>query len=188
MNEWTFRLNVVGLDVDDDAQMDALYEAGCDDATFGTDDAGVHAVFHREAPTPEAAVLSAIRAIEGAGLDVRVLRVETEDEWLTAAEIAERTGRTRQSIRQLIAGARGPGNFPRPVVRRDARSPLWSWDEVRAWFGAYDPEAVAALPKDRPSSDFVAAVNDRLDERERRRHFPDAPWWPELADVLPLVS
>jgi hypothetical protein len=187
MNEWTFRLNLVGLDVDDDEQMDALFEAGCDDATFGTDEAGAHAVFHREAPTPEAAVLSAIRSIENAGIDARVVRVENEDEWLAAAEIAERIGRTRQSIGQLISGKRGPGHFPTPVVRRDARNPLWSWDEVCRWFATYDPDAVPARP-DRPSPDFIAAVNDRLDERERRRQSPNAPWWPELADVLPLVS
>jgi hypothetical protein len=187
MTEWAFRLDLVGLDVDDDARMDALYEAGCDDATFGTDESGTYAVFHREAPTPEAAVLSAIRSIENAGVDVRVVRVDTEDQWLTAAEIAERIGRTRQSIGQLVTGKRGPGGFPSPVVRRDARNPLWSWDEVRAWFAAYDPEVVPGQP-DRPSADFLAAVNDRLDERERRRHSPDAPWWPELADVLPLVS
>jgi hypothetical protein len=47
VNEWTFRLDLVGLDIDDDAGLDALYEAGCDDATFATDAGGVYAVFHR---------------------------------------------------------------------------------------------------------------------------------------------
>lgn len=186
MNEWTFRLNVVGFDLDDDEAMDALFEAGCDDASFATDDTGAFAVFHRQAATPEAAVLSAIRGIESAGTSVRVVRVENEDEWLTAAEIAQRVGRTRQNLSQLIAGVRGPGHFPAPGVRRGARNPLWSWREVRAWFAGYSQDGMTASA-DESSPDFVAAVNDRLDERERRRRSPNAPWWHDLADVLPLV-
>lgn len=104
MSEWTFRLDFVGLDIDDDVRLDALYEAGCDDATFATDAGGVYAVFHRRASTPEQAVLSAIRSVEGAGGSVRVVRVAVDDDWLTVAEIAERTGRSRQSIGQLVRG------------------------------------------------------------------------------------
>ena len=187
MGEWTFRLDLAGVDVDDDTQMDRLFESGCDDATFATDARGAYAVFHRDAPTPETAVLSAVGDVEGVGGAVRVLRVENEDEWLTGAEIAERTGRSRQSVGQLVRGDRGPGGFPDPVARRDARSPLWSWDEVRSWFHSYLPSSVPAGPQ-RPDADFLAAVNDRLDLRERRRRSPDAPWWPDMSDALPLVS
>ncbi len=52
MNEWTFRLNLAGLDIDDDARLDVLHKMGCDDATFATDNGGAYAVFHRQAPTP----------------------------------------------------------------------------------------------------------------------------------------
>lgn len=187
MTGWTFRLILAGLDTDDDERMDALYEAGCDDTTFTEDAYGVSAVFQRSAATPEAAVLSAVRDVESAGTGVRVVRVENEPQWLTAAEIAERTGRSRQSISQLATGRRGPGDFPPPVLRRGARSPLWSWDEVRAWFARFDPDTVQPLV-DRPSADFLAAVNDRLDLRERRRRTPDAEWWADLGAVLPLVS
>nr|MDT0664826.1 helix-turn-helix transcriptional regulator [Micromonospora sp. DSM 115978] len=95
--------------------------------------------------------------------------MESEDDWLTAAEIADRTGRSRQNVSQLVRGDRGPGGFPAPVVRRGARSPLWSWDEVRRWFAEYAPEDAAAVSSEAVSSDFLAAVNDRLDLRERRR-------------------
>ena len=37
-----------------------------------------------------------------------------------------------QTVRDWIAGERGPGNFPEPVVRRDPAS-LYSWAEVAAW-------------------------------------------------------
>jgi hypothetical protein len=187
MTEWTFRLDLAGVDVDSDDQLDALYEAGCDDATFATDAGGTYAIFHRSASSPESAVLSAIRDLEGVGAPVRVLRVDTEDDWLTAAEIAQRVGRSRQSVAQLIRGVRGPGEFPPPVARRDSRNPLWSWEQVREWFARYTPEVVPAEAT-HLSPDFLAAVNDRLDLRERHRHMPDAPWWSEMTDVLPLVS
>lgn len=187
MTEWTFRLNLAGVDVDDDAQMDALYEAGCGDGSFGTDASGTYVVFHRAAPSPELAVLSAIRDVESTRGGARVTHVQNDDDWLTSAEIADRTGRSRQNVHQLIHGDRGPGEFPDPVSRRNARSPLWSWEEVRAWFSAHDPGSVLAEPE-QPSANFLAAVNDRLDLRERLLQAPDAPWWSELEAVLPLVS
>ena len=33
VTEWTFRLTLTGLDLSDE-QLDALFEAGCDDAAF----------------------------------------------------------------------------------------------------------------------------------------------------------
>jgi hypothetical protein len=175
------------LDIDDDAYLDALYEAGCDDATFATDAGGAYAVFHRQAPTPEQAVLSAIRSVESAGGPVRAVRVAAEDDWLTTAEIAERIGRSRQSISQLVRGERGPGGFPAPVARCGARSPLFSWAEVRVWFARHLPSE-APTPTEHMSADFFAAVNDRLDLRERLRRVPHAPWWAEVTKVIPLVS
>jgi len=37
MPEWTFRLDLAGVDIDDETQTDHFFEAGCDDATFATD-------------------------------------------------------------------------------------------------------------------------------------------------------
>lgn len=187
MSEWTFRLIIAGVELTD-TDLDALFEAGCDDATFARErDGSVLGLFDREADTPEAAVLSALGDVESAGIDARVVRVAVEGDWLTGAEIAERVGRTRQSIGQLVRGDRGPGGFPAPVARRGSPNPLWSWVEVAAWFSAYEPAAVSECA---PTlcSDFLAEVNDRLDLRERRRQAPDAPWRTELDEALPLVS
>lgn len=182
-----FRLIIAGVELTD-MDIDALFEVGCADATFARErDGSVLGLFDREADTPEAAVLSALVDVESAGIDARVVRVAVEDDWLTAAEVAERVGRTRQSIGQLVRGDRGPGGFPAPIARRGSPNPLWSWIEVAAWFSTYEP---AAVPENRPtlSSDFLAEVNDRLDLRERRRHAPDAPWRAGLDEALPLVS
>ena len=185
MTEWTFRLTLRGIELTNE-QLDILYAAGCDDGSFSMEpDRTVLGFFDREAPTEQDAVISAILDIEQAGIGARVLRVEADDDWLTASEIAARIGRSRQSIALLARGERGPGYFPAPVARRRSSNPLWSWFEVEAWFERYDPKAVPT-PKPRLSTDFLAEVNDRLDLRERLRHSPNAPWRAKLNEALPL--
>lgn len=187
MSEWSFRLTLSGIELSDD-QLDTFYEAGCDDATFARErDGSVVAYFDRAADTPEAAVLAAITDIQNINIGARVIKVTTNDDWLTAAEIAKRVGRTRQSISQLVRGVRGMGDFPKPAAREGSTNPLWSWADVEEWFERYEPDAV---PTHRPtlSSDFLAEVNDRLDLRERLRRSPNAPWRQKLDETLPLVS
>jgi predicted DNA-binding transcriptional regulator AlpA len=187
MTEWTFRLSLRGIELTDE-QLDALYEAGCDDGSFSLEpDGTVLGFFDREADTQEDAVLSAIDDVERAGIGARVIKVSADDDWLTASEIAERVGRSRASIHLLARGERGPGDFPRPVARGRSTSPLWSWAEVEAWFERYEPDAVPAHGP-RLSPDFLAELNDHLNLRERHRCAPDAPWRSKLAEALPLVS
>ncbi len=118
-----------------DARLDALVEAGCDDATFSAKDDLTFAAFTREAGSLLDAVVSAIEAVESVeGLEV--LGVEP-DEPVWASEIAARTGRSRQSVDQLVKGQRGPGGFP-PPASHATRNPLWRWSEVEAWFAEYE--------------------------------------------------
>jgi len=92
MSEWIFRLIIAGVELID-TDLDTLFEAGCDDATFARErDGSVLGLFDREADTPEAAVLSALVDVESAGIDARVVRLAVEDDWLTAAEVADRVG------------------------------------------------------------------------------------------------
>jgi hypothetical protein len=143
MADWSFRLILAGIELTGE-QLDALYEAGCDDASFSLErDGSAVAFFDRAAKTQEDAVLSALRDIGAAQVGARVVKVATDDDWLAASELAERVGRTRQSIGLLVRGDRGPGDFPAPVARRGSTNPLWSWDEVEAWFQRYEPGAVA---------------------------------------------
>jgi hypothetical protein len=58
MTEWTFRLTLRGIELTDE-QLDALYEAGCDDGSFSLEpDGTVLGFFDREADTQEDTVLS----------------------------------------------------------------------------------------------------------------------------------
>src|SRR5258706_2082833 len=82
-----------------DEQLDALAEAGCDDAAFGVEHGLAVAEFDREAPALADAIASAVRGVESVGL--RALRVLDQD-LLTLADIADRIGQSRVSIRRYV--------------------------------------------------------------------------------------
>jgi len=159
MSEYEFVLTISGELTDE--RIDALCESGCDDATFGASEALIFGDFCRKADTLQDAIMSAVEDVERVdGLEV--LRVEP-DELVWAAEIAERTGRTRQSIDLLIKGQRGPGNFPAPAMRA-TRNPLWRWSEVEIWFSRYEGRE---LESDR--SAILEAINGALQTRHGLR-------------------
>ena len=158
--------------------LDAWFEAGCDDATFGQVDGVAFADFARDAPSAQTAILSAIDQVESAVPTVRVIRVEPDD-LVNASDIAERLGRTRESVRLLIAAERGPGGFPAPISHLKARGRLWRWADVARWArDALDvemPEAEAAV--------FVAALNDALDLRRLSPELEEDDWPTSAAEL-----
>jgi hypothetical protein len=169
--EHAFTLIIEGR-IDDADVLDALFEAGCDDATFGTIDGVGFGDFHRSARSFLGAASTAIRQVDSVP-GLRVVRIESED-LVTMAEIARRLGRSRESIRLLAADARGPGDFPPPVARIRSRSPLWRWVDVATW-------AEGALGRGDPEAGLVASINAALELRRRRselgnraRRFVDA--------------
>lgn len=143
MSEHSFQLTICGSLTDD--RLAALVEAGCADATLSSKGSLTFADFDREAPALLDAIASAIADVETVpGLEV--LHIDP-DELVWAAEIAERTERSRQSVDQLIRGQRGPGGFP-PPVSHATRNPLWRWSEVEVWFASYEgrvPETARSL-------------------------------------------
>lgn len=158
MSEYEFVLVIDGP-VDEEAVIEALYEVGCSDATFGSVDGVGLGEFIREAPSFSAAVMSAIRDVESVSA-LHVARVEPDD-LVTLSEIAERLGRTRESVRLLVAGERGKGDFPPPVSHSRARSRLWRWSDVAEWASAVSDE-------ERERARFVAALNAALELRRAR--------------------
>ncbi|MGQ0616241.1 MAG: helix-turn-helix transcriptional regulator [Acidimicrobiia bacterium] len=159
MPEHNFELTISGALTDE--RLDALVDAGCDDATFSTKGDLTFADFTSEAPTMLDAIVSAIAAVESVeGLEV--LHVDP-DELVWASEIAERTGRTRQSVDQLIKGQRGPGDFPAPASHA-TRNPLWRWSEVETWFAGYE-----GRQPDTERSLVLGAINGALQARHSLR-------------------
>jgi hypothetical protein len=74
MREYGFTSIIEG---DIEAKLDEFFDAGCDDATFGSCDDVWHAAFDREAATLEAAIASAVTAVQSVA-GVRVTSVQLD--------------------------------------------------------------------------------------------------------------
>jgi hypothetical protein len=113
-----------------DAELDRLFEAGCADAAFGVERGLAVARFDREHDSLADAIASAIKEVESAGLmPVRVI----DEDILTLADIADRIGQSRESVRRYAADARGPGGFPPPVNPGREGTVFYRWSEVAPW-------------------------------------------------------
>ncbi|GLZ12294.1 hypothetical protein Acsp04_25290 [Actinomadura sp. NBRC 104425] len=97
-----------------------------------------------QGPTLAAAIMEVVAHVEEAAPGVRVQRVEA-DPLLTIRDIAERVGRSPDSVRLSITGARGPGGFPAAEMS-SAGHRLWRWSKVAAWYGVDDPQLREAQP------------------------------------------
>ena len=149
--------------VEDYDAADHLFEAGFDDVTFGVHAGVPFADVSRAGVSLEAVVIDTIDSIEDALAPTVVVRVEP-DELVTASRIAERIGRTRQSVALLISGERGPGGFPAPLTFVDAQTRVWSWTEVQSWLQAStEIEVESALST--LEGEFLAALNGVLAHR-----------------------
>ena len=85
---------------DEDAMLDALFEAGCDDAIVGTGAAGLVALgFIREGADPEAVISGAVeQALRGLP-DGAVLR-EVRPDLVSLADVAARLQVSRQALQK----------------------------------------------------------------------------------------
>ena len=73
----SFTLVLAGLSDLSEAEAERLFASGCDDCTPGVSGGVVCLDFDREAPTPKAAIDSAIKQVKAAGFSVR--RIEPDD-------------------------------------------------------------------------------------------------------------
>ena len=135
MSNFQFTLIVEGPDLQEASLIDLLFDAGCDDATVGCAGGVQFVDFDREADAVGDAILSAIDDLEKVR-DVHVVCI-ADAGLVSLADIAARLDRTRESVRLLASGARGPGGFPKPVTDPRSRYRLWRWAEVAHWFKDY---------------------------------------------------
>lgn len=164
-----FTLIVEGPDLQDEVHLKALYEAGFADATIGRVGSIQYLDFDREADTFPDAVYSATEGIEEVVPQARVVHLEPDD-LVTMSEIASRTERTRESIRLLITGDRGPGRFPAPATHFRSRQRMWRWQQVAVWFAENlcEPQLVG----DPGKAQFITAFNAGLSLREVDKQLP----------------
>jgi hypothetical protein len=142
---------------------DRLYEQ-FDDVLIGGRNGQAFIEYDREAPSLVDAVIAALHDLERT-TGFRVLRVEP-DELVSLSAIAARVGRSVESIRLLSEGKRGPGGFPAPVAHIDAKTRLWDWSAVCAWWN----ENIGDAGPVARGAQFLAALNDILDARARKPH------------------
>ena|SRR5436853_973718 len=116
------------------------------------------AEFDRDAADFATAVVSAIDALRGPVDGLHVLRV-VPDDLVTISAIAARTGRSDESIRLLLRGERGPGNFPPAAGRINDKTQIWRWADVVRWFETQLDERPAGAEHAR----FIAAINHALE-------------------------
>ncbi|HHH28803.1 MAG TPA: hypothetical protein ENK57_10730 [Polyangiaceae bacterium] len=134
--EYDFALVVSGVSDLTEEVMDALFEAGCDDATPSIRYGLLYLEFSRSASTLKDAIISAIRDVLRSGLPgVKVVQVD-DCNLVSQSEIARRMGRSRQLVHQYITGQRGPGAFPPPVCHLAEGKPLWQWCTVSFWLAS----------------------------------------------------
>ena len=156
--EYEFTLILTGISRLDQRIVDALFEAGCDDATPSLRLGRVYLTFSRQAMSMADAILTAIHNVRTANIGADVLRVDPCN-LVTQSEIARRIGRSRQVVSHYIYGKRGPGDFPPPACYLADDSPLWYWCEVAYWLRQND-----MLP-DREYRDAqeIALINAQLE-------------------------
>jgi hypothetical protein len=164
---FSFRVCFEGDLSDAERVVDVLYGAGCDDATVSVErDGSVGcADFDREASDAFTAVVSAVEQIQAAGFRVSLVGEDP----VTATDIAERAGRSQQTVSAWINAARGPGGFPPARIDRHWGS-VYSWAEVTDWLarnelGDLDPVAVQVAAA-------CATVSALLDARARLQALP----------------
>lgn len=161
--EFSLILNVTELDA---TLKDNLFEAGCDDALLGMEDGVAYLDFNREAESFNAAFSSAIQQVESVMDMGSIARVEP-DELVTLAEIGQRVGRSRESIRLLASGQRGKGNFPIPLRGTRSRPRIWRWSEVAPWLSIHGVE-VGTIDIEQATA--IATINAILQIRKSQPH------------------
>lgn len=132
MKEYEFILKYALTDQNADSSqyLDALFEAGCDDAMIGTGKTGSIALeFVREAASADEAVLSAIADLKKAIPDAEL--IEVSPDLVTPTEIASVIGCSRQNIQKIIANPKK--RFPNPIHQSSAGG-IWHLEPVLRWF------------------------------------------------------
>ncbi len=109
--------------------LDALFDAGCDDALVGVGQAGSIALeFDRDAPDAVEAVRSAIADVRTAIPDAEI--VEVNPDLVGMSGIADLLGCSRQMVRKFTLSK--SSGFPKPVHAGTALA-LWHLVEVVDW-------------------------------------------------------
>ena len=109
--------------------LDALYEAGCDDALVGIGMPGSIALnFSRNAKSAENAIRQAVHDVQNAIPDAEL--IELKPDLVGISDIAALLECSRQNVQRMATAENS--TFPSPSVSGSV--PLWHFYEVADWF------------------------------------------------------
>jgi DNA-binding phage protein len=130
---FTLKYRLHDHDGDDQALLDRLFDAGCDDALLGIGQAGRLALeFTREAESGARALETAIADIRNALYNAEL--VEALPDYVGLTDIAEHVGMSRQNLRK-IATKHG-ATFPAAI--HEGNPSLWHLADALLWLGEHD--------------------------------------------------
>ncbi|MGP4015504.1 hypothetical protein [Saccharopolyspora sp. 5N708] len=149
----------------DEEGHDALFEAGCDDAVVEIRNGIALLDFTRESSTLAHALVTAIQDCERAGF--RVEGVQTDD-LVPLRTIADRLGRSYESVRLLATARRGPGGFPAPLSNEGWA--LYSWSQVADWSTRHldARQSVDAFEIEIAATDHIVRARNMLRDNAER--------------------
>lgn len=123
--DFTLKFELENSEDDPDQYIDALYEAGCSDASIGIGQAGrIGLNFIREANSALEAVSSAIRDVKNAIPNAKL--IEATPDLVGISDIANIIGCSRQNMRKMILSYGWA--FPEPV--HEGSVSLWHLSKV----------------------------------------------------------
>ncbi len=162
MNTYEFTLRIDREVTEDEA--DALYGV-IDDGSISTGQGETEIEFSREASNWAEAIGSAIRDIET--MPGIVVTGAGQEDLVSLSDIAHRTRRSKEAVRQWAAGGRGPGGFPEPEWRSPGEVRFWSWTQVAAWIGENLNLAVESGPAELRWADEVLKARHAVLDAQR---------------------
>ena len=128
--EFILKFELPDADIEAEQYLEALFEAGCDDATIGIGKKGAIALdFTREGKSADDAVLSAIENVKKAIPNAKL--IEVSPDLVTPTEIASVVGFTRQNVQKIISSPKK--RFPSPIHQSSAGG-IWHLEPVLRWF------------------------------------------------------
>jgi len=149
--EFTLKFKLPDAEADPANYLEALGEAGCNDALAGIGQAGhISLEFIREAGSVEEAIYSAITDVHSAIEDATL--IEASPDYVGLTDIANMLNVSRQYVRKLMEQNRGA--FPSPV--HEGTSAIYRFSEILHWLTSNTKREVKTTLKE------IAELNMRL--------------------------
>ena len=130
METFTVSLVVENVELTDEV-LDGLFGA-VEDVVPSSIDGVVKITAPVEASDDESAAFQLVDQIQA--VLPHAVPVRLDQDLVSIPDIAERTERSRESIRLLVDGKRGPGGFPSRVGTVGDAIRVWPWAVVTDWF------------------------------------------------------